>query len=159
MDATEWNVAKFNDITVEYPADYYVMSEEELNVFFAGNLARWGARNKEKHIVLAVGKTKDSILNVVVSAKGALDGAESKLRNGLRGYERTAAYDAQLLGADAKAIRFEYSAGEENVRQYCELTLVKKGRCFYASYAMCRRDDADRFADTFDRFRRALTEA
>ena len=42
--------AIFNKIiTIDYPDDFYEMSEDEIKRFFGGDMLRFGVRNLERH--------------------------------------------------------------------------------------------------------------
>ena len=143
-------------VYMEYPDDYSEMSEEEISRYFRGNALRWGVRCPEKHIMLSLGKTGNSIFNVFYDAKGALNGAEKVLAKNLKDYKRRDEFDAVVLGNNAKGIHFEYTADDVDVRQFCELVVAKVKRCFYTVYCISRAKDAATSAPLFEEFRGTL---
>ena len=149
--------AIFNEnVYIEYPEDFYEMSGEEIRKFFAGNFLRFGVRNVEKHAIMSIAKTEKSLFTFIADAKSVLAGAERSLKKGLKDYVRTDSFDTVILGNAAKGIRFEYSAIDKNVRQFCEMTVVKANKGFYTVYCVARRDDAEEIAPTFEAFRSSL---
>ena len=144
------------NVYIEYPDDFYEMSGEEIKKYFAGDMLRFGARNAEKHVILSVAKTKESFLNLITDAKSVLNGAESSLKKGLKDYAVTERFDAGIFGKTAKGIRFDYSASDNGVKQFCEMTVVKGKRCFYIVYCVCRLADADENDNVFTAFKKSL---
>ncbi|MBO4538902.1 MAG: hypothetical protein J5781_01385, partial [Clostridia bacterium] len=71
---------------------------------------------------MSIAKTEKSLFTFIADAKSVLAGAERSLKKGLKDYVRTDSFDAVILGNAAKGIRFEYSAIDKNVRQFCEMT-------------------------------------
>ena len=145
-----------NHIRIEYPDDFYVMSTEELNKYFAGDMQRLGVRNAAKHVILSIGKTNPSLANLVTDAKSVLSGAESAMRKNLNGYQCIERFDAPLLGKNAKGIRFEYVAKDEDVRQVGEMTVAKVGTRFYVTYCLARLATLQENADLFGAFRQSI---
>ena len=145
------------NIRLEYPDDYCVMSREEIKKYFASDLPRFGVRNAEKHTILSVSKTKDSLLSLITDAKSVLAGAERSFKR-LNGYTRLEEFDTEIFDKPAKGIRFAYTAiaGDKNVRQVCEMTVVKTKRCFCVVYCLARLDDERESKETFQAFRRSL---
>ena len=84
-------------ISLEYPDDFFEMSEEEIKKIFGGDLLRFGARNVEKHVILSAAKTNKSFLNIFASPKSVLAGAENNLRNILKDYNRLESFETELL--------------------------------------------------------------
>ena len=144
------------NVYIEYPDSFYEMNADEMRSYFAGDMLRFGARDAEKHIVLSVGKTKDSIANLVTDAKSVLAGAESSLKKGLLGFTRTGEFEAEILGGTARGIRFEYNAANSGARQFCEMAIVKSKRSFYAVYCMSPLDGKEENASLFASFRDSL---
>ena len=143
------------NVSVEYPDDYYEMDAQEVRKFFAGDLARMGVRNVEKHTLLSVGKTKDTFLNWITDAKSVLAGAENSLKR-LTEYRLIEEFDAQIMGKTAKGIRFSYKAKDQDVYQFCEMAVVKMKGGFYVVYCASRLSDREENAATFAAFRASL---
>lgn len=57
------------NVQVEFPDDFSIMSGEEINKYFGGGMLRCGVRNAEKHVILSVGKTNDSLLSMLTDAE------------------------------------------------------------------------------------------
>ena len=145
------------NIRIEYPDDYSLMSDAEIKKFFASDLPRMGVRNVEKHTILSVSKTKNSLLSLITDEKSVLAGAERSFKR-LNGYTPMEEFDEEIFGKPAKGVRFAYSAiaGDKNVRQFCEMTVVKMKRCFCVVYCLARLDDEQESKETFAAFRRSL---
>lgn len=143
-------------IYLEYPDEFAEMSEAEIKKYFAGDMLRFGLRNAEKHVIMSVAKTKNSVLSLITDAKSVLSGAESSLKRGLKDYVVTERFEAEMLGKIAKGICFEYSANDNGVKQFCEMTVVKGKRCFYIVYCGCRLDDVLENKALFGSFRSSM---
>lgn len=144
------------NIYIEYPSDFYEMSDDEIKTFFADNLLRFGVRNANTHTILSVGKTKSSFINLFTNAKSVVCSAEKKLRNNLKDYVLNGEFDTKVFGKSAKGIRFEYTAVDNDVRQFCEMVVVKLNNCFYVVYCLSRLSDADDSRPLFASFRDGL---
>lgn len=147
----------FNEnVYIEYPDDFHEMSNEELQKYFAGNLLRFGAKNDDKHVILSVAKTANKLVAVFTNTKSVLSGAESTLKKNLKDYTRIDEFDAEIFGEKAKGIHFKYSAIDKDVKQFCEMAVVKSKRCFYVLYCLSRLNDADENLNLFKEFRNSL---
>ena len=143
-------------ISLEYPDDFNEMSEEEIRKFFGGDLLRFGVRNVEKHVILSAAKTNKSFLNVFASPKSVLAGAENNLRNNLKNYNRLESFETELLSKKGNAIRFSYSAIDQDVKQFCEMAVVKYKKEFYVTYCLSRLEDKEENEEVFKAFRNSL---
>lgn len=147
----------FNEnVYIEYPDDFHEMSNEELQKYFAGNLLRFGAMNAEKHVILSVGKTQSKFVNVFTNTQSVLLGAENTLKKNLKDYTRIDEFDAEILNESAKGIHFKYVAVNKNVKQFCEMAVVKSKRCFYVLYCISRLSDVGESLTLFKEFRDSL---
>ena len=143
-------------VNIEYPDDYIEMSTEEISKYFKDNALRWGGRSPEKHVILSLGKTKDSFFNLFYDAKSALTGGENVLKKTLKDYERLERFDTTLLGNAAMGVHFEYTADDKPIRQFCELVVVRIKKCFYTVYCISWAENAAENAAVFENFRTAL---
>ena len=146
------------NISLEYPDDFYEMSLEEIKKFFGGDILRIGFRNADKHVILSLGKTNNSFLNLLASPKSVLIGAENSLRS-LKDYKLLEEFDTEMLSKRGCGISFEYSATDKDVKQYCEMTIVKYKNNFYISYCLSRFDDRKENESLFKSFRNSLKSA
>ena len=145
-----------NEVHIEYPDDFSEMNGDEIRRYFAGDMLRWGARSSEKHIILSVGKTKTSLMSMLLNAKDVLSGAEKTLSRGLKDYKRTEEFKTELSGITAEGIRFEYTADDKNVRQYSEMYVVKVKCSFYTVHCISWLSDADKYSALFSEFRQSI---
>ena len=143
-------------VNIEYPDDFYEMSEEELQKFFGGDMLRFGARNTEKHVILSLSRTKKSLLSLFTNPKSVLSGAEYSLRQNLKDYKRLEEFETTMLSKPSNGIRFEYSASDKDVKQFCEIAVVKYKNAFYITHCLSRLDDKDENENVFKEFRDSL---
>ena len=139
-------------ISLEYPDDFYEMNEEEIKRFFGGDTLRFGVRNADKHVILSVSKTKKSFLNIFLTPKNILTGAESALRQNLKDYNCLEAFETKMLSKKGIGIHFTYSAIDKNVKQFCEMVVVKYKSCFYITYCLARFEDKLENEKVFESF-------
>ena len=146
------------NVYMEYPDDFYEMSTDEIRKYFGGDMLRMGVRNVEKHVILSVGKTKDSFLTLLTDSKSILSGAENAFTKCLKGYEKIEEFEADILGKAGKGIRFAYTAKDKDkdVRQFGEMAVVKSKRCFYVVYCLARFSDVEENKERFAAFRESL---
>ena len=144
------------NINVEFPDDFYKMSEEENGKFFGGDMLRFGARNVEKHVILSLGKTNKSFMNLFASPKSVLVGAENNLKKNLKDYQRLEEFEVELLTKPGIGISFEYSAIDKDVKQFCEMTVTKYKNNFYVTYCLSRLEDRKENKEIFKEFRNSL---
>ena len=143
-------------VKIEYPDDFREMSKEELAKYFADGNTRFGAINPEKHIILSVSRTKNSLLGLFASADSVLNGAESSMRRGLKDYCCLKRLDSNLLGKPAKAIHFIYSANDKDVKQFGEMRVAKVKRHFYVTYCLSRLEGKEENGAIFTQFNDSL---
>ena len=144
------------NISLEYPDDFYEMDEAEISKFFAGDMLRFGARNKEKQVILSLGKTNKSFMNLLASPKSVLAGAENNFKNNLKDYKLLEEFAVDMLDKAGCGIRFSYSAIDKDVKQFCEMVVVKAKGVFYISYCLARLDDQKENEEVFKAFRNSL---
>ena len=142
-------------IYLEYPEDFYEMKEDEIKKFFGGDMLRFGARNTEKHVILSLAKSKKSFLNLFASAKSVLSSAESSLSD-LKDYNRLGQFEIEMLGQKGSGICFEYSASDKDVKQFCEMTVIKYKNNFYVTYCLSRLENRKENEEVFKAFRDSL---
>lgn len=143
-------------ISLDYPDDFYEMSEEEIRKFFGVDLLRFGVRNLEKHVILSFAKTNKSFLNILASPKSVLAGAENNLRNNLKDYQQLESFETELLSKKGNGVRFSYSAIDQDVKQYCEMVVVKYRNNFYVTYCLSRFEDRKENEEVFKIFRNSI---
>ena len=143
------------NVYIEYPDDFYEMNSIEISGYFAGDMRRCAFRNDEKHVILSLGKTDASFLNMITDAKSVLNGAENSLKKNLKDYVCKERFDAEVFGKKAKGIRFEYKANTGE-KQFCEMTVVKFKCSFYTVYCLSRSKGKDEFKPLFASFVSAL---
>ena len=144
-----------NNISLAYPDDFSIMSEEEIRKYFSGDMLRFGAKNAEKHVILSLAKTNKSFLNLLASPRSVLAGAENSFKR-LKDYKRLEEFDAEMLSKKGSGLSFEYSAIDKDVKQYCEMTVVKYKNNFYVSYCLSRFDDIKENKSVFKAFRDSM---
>ena len=143
-------------ISLDYPDDFYEMSEKEIKKFFGGDMLRFGVRNIEKHVILSLGKTNKSFLNFFASPKSVLAGAESTLSSNLKNYQCLDSFEVEMLSKKGNGIRFSYSAIDQDVKQFCEMVVVKYKNDFYVTYCLSRLENKEENEETFKAFRSSL---
>ena len=142
-------------IYIEYPENFYEMSGEEIKKFFGSGIDRIGFKNVEKHVILSLGKTNESFLNLFATPRSVLAGAENSLKS-LPNYKRIEELDVEMLSKKGCGISFEYSATDKDVKQYCEIAIVKHKNNFYISYCLSRLADKKDNAPLFKTFRDSM---
>ena len=143
-------------ISLEYPDDFYEMSEEEIKEFFGGEILRIGFRNVEKHVILSLGKISKSLLTFFASPKGVLAGAINNFQNNLKDYRCLEEFNTNVLSKSGNGVRFEYSASDKDVKQFCEMTVTKYKGAFYVIYCLSRLEDKKENEEVFNSFRCSL---
>ena len=150
------NVIFDKKISLEYPDDFYEMNEEEIRKFFGGDMLRFGVRNIEKHVILSIGKTNKSFLNNFASSKSVLAGAENTLSSNLKNYQCLDRFEVEMLSQKGSGIRFSYSAIDQDVKQFCEMAVIKYKNGFYVTYCLSRAEDKEENEKIFKAFRNSL---
>ena len=143
-------------ISLFYPDDFYEMNEEEMKRFFGGDMLRFGARNAEKHIILSLTKSKKSFLNIFASSISVLAGVEHTFSSNLKDYNCLDRFEFEMFSKKGNGIRFTYLAIDQDVKQYCEMTVVKYKNNFYVSYCLSRFEDKQQSEEVFKSFRDSL---
>ncbi len=146
----------FNELQIAYNDEFQAMSREELNRYFRDNLERWGIRYPEHHMMVSVSK-KDAGLftGLLTDAKSILRGAERCNKRFLRDYCRIDEAPVWIDGQQAERLRFSYTADDSagkslNIRQNCELIVIKLRRRVYALHFLYRNDNINEAKAQFD---------
>ena len=132
-----------NQISLECPDDFKEMSDEENHKYFSDNLLRLSLHNKEKHIILSLSKSKESFLYRLISVSKVISDAISNLRKNLKDYKHIDEYNTTIFDKPAITVCFSYTANDENIKQYGELSVFKIKNAFYALHFIGRLDDEE----------------
>ena len=143
-------------IYLEYPDDFYEMSEEEIKKFFDGDMIRFGARNVEKHVILSLAKSKKSFLNILATPKSVLDGAMNTLSSNLKDFNFLETFEVEMLSKKGNGIRFSYTAIDKDIKQFCEMAVIKNKSDFYFTYCLSRLEDRKENESVFRAFRDSI---
>ena len=146
--------ATFNDlISLEYPEEFDELSETENQKYFTGNLMRLSFLNKERHILLSLSKSKDSFMNRFVSVAAVISGSLSNMENNLKDYQHLEEYESTIFGEPSITESFSYTANDQDVKQYGELSVFKYKKAFYVVYCISRLEDQEDAKKLFKEFK------
>ena len=146
--------ATFNNlINLEYPEGYKELTLIENKKYFSGNLLRITFHNEEKHILLSLSKGNDSFINRFISVATVVSGSLSNLSKNLKDYEFIEQFESSICGKDAIHECFSYTANDEDIKQYGELSVFKMNKAFYVVYCICRYSDKEECQKIFKEYR------
>ena len=149
--------AKFNNlINLEYPDGFVELSDLENQRYFMGNLMRLSFINKEKHILISLSKSKDSIFNKFISIPMVASSSLANLENNLKEYQYLEEKESMILDNPSLTESFSYHANDEDVYQYGELTVFKFKKAIYSIYSICRLEDKEECKKLFDDFKQSF---
>ena len=150
--------ATFNNlISLQYPDDFVELSDSENEKYFTGNLLRKSFQNKEKHILLSLSKSKSFFLNRFVKIETVVGNSLSSLESSLKEFQYIEEIKSNVFNCTSISECFAYTASDQGVRQYGELTIFKVKSAFYIIYCICRFDDKDEHKETFEQFKKSFT--
>lgn len=92
----------------------------------------------------------------MASPKSVLAGAENTFNSNLKDYNRLEEFEVQMLSKKGCGIRFSYSAIDKDVKQFCEMVVIKNKNDFYISYCLSRLEDKLKNEKVFEAFRNSL---
>ena len=145
-----------NLISIEYPDDFKELSEEENQKYFTGDLLRLSFQNIEKHFLLSVSKSKNSLINRFISPATVIGGSLSNLENNLKEFQHVEEYESTIFDKPSITECFSYLANNENVKQYGELSVFKVGSAFYIVYCISRFEDKEESKQIFKLFKESF---
>ena len=146
--------ATFNNlINLEYPDDFKELSNEENQKYFTGDFLRLSLHNEEKHILLSISKSNEIFINRFVGIGVAAKGALKNLENNLLDYCFIEEIDQDLFNTHALTECFSYTASNQEVQQYGELSVFKIKKAFYNVYCLSRLEDKEEAKKIFKEFR------
>ncbi len=146
--------ATFNDlIEFEYPEDFLELTKEENEKYFSGDLSRVSFQNRDKHILLSLSKSKDSFMNYIIGVASVVSGSLSAMERNLKDFAIIEECESTIFEKQAITECFLYTASNENVKQYGELSVFKAGKAFYVVYCISRFDDREENKQLFKQFR------
>lgn len=149
--------ATFNDyLSFEYHDEFEQMSDEENKKYFTGDLLRLSFINREKHIVISLSKSKNSFINRLLSVAAVISGSLSNMENYLKDYQLIKEYESTIIDRPAVTECFSYTANDEDIKQYSELSVIKIKNAFYVFYCISRLDDIEEAKNIFGEFKRSL---
>ena len=150
--------AIFNNlINLEYPEDFEELSEIENQKYFMGNLLRLSFINKERHILLSLSKSKDSFMNRFIGIAAVISSSLSNMENNLKDYQHLEEYESSIFEEPSITECFSYTANDEDVKQYGELSVFKFKKAFYVVYCISRLEDKEETKELFKRFKDSFT--
>ena len=146
--------ATFNNlINLEYPEEFNELSDKENEKYFTGNLLRLSFINKEKHILLSLSKSKDAFLNRFVGIAAVISSSLSNLENNLKDYQHIEEFESTIFNQPSITECFTYTANDEDVKQYGELSVFKFQKAFYVVYCISRLEDKEDSKLLFNSFK------
>ena len=150
--------AIFNNlINLEYPEDFEELSEIENQKYFMGNLLRLSFINKERHILLSLSKSKDSFMNRFIGIAAVISSSLSNMENNLKDYQHLEEYESNIFEEPSITECFSYTANDEDVKQYGELSVFKFKKAFYVVYCISRLEDKEETKELFKQFKDSFT--
>lgn len=146
--------AVFNKlINLEYPDDFVELTSEENKKYFYGDLLRLSFINKDRHIILSVSKSKDSIFNYLITIPSVVRSSISNMQNTLKDYEWIEEEKSTIFGCKSLTECFSYTASDKDIKQYGEMSVFKYKKAFYVVYCISRLEDKEESKKLFKVFR------
>lgn len=143
-------------VNFEYPDDFVELTAEENKKYFSGDLLRLSFQNKEKHILLSISKSKDSFINYTIATSTVISSSVINLKKNLKDFEALGSYESTIFKKEAITECFSYTAKDENVKQYGELSVFKYKKAFYVIYCLSRLADKDANKELFTKFKESF---
>ena len=138
-------------VSVEIPESFHTMSSEELRrVFQDSGPERWGAWDRENHVMITVmWKVYPLLLAKLAGLKDVCRRNEQLSSKGYagNGYQCEGFFSLSAGGLPAEGYRYSYSVGD--VRQSAETVLVKKDRTIYSFTCTGRLENKAADHETF----------
>ena len=148
----------FNEsINLEYPDSFVKLSEEENHQYFSGNLLRLSIQDKEKHILISISKSRNSIFYRITNVASVAINSVSNLETTLKEYEFIEEFESRVLDEYCLTECFSYKANDQDIKQYGELSVFKIKNAIFSIYCICRLEDKDNYKKVFKQFRDSLT--
>ena len=148
------NKVTFNNlISLECPEGFNQLTDAENQRYFSCDLLRLSFQNKDKHILLSLSKTKNSLIGWLTSASSVAHGSLANMSNNLKDYQFIEEYESTVFAKQAVTECFSYSANDQDVKQYGELTVFKVKNAFYVIYCLCRLEDKEEHRLLFKQFK------
>ena len=128
------------ELAVTVPEGFTVLDAAQLKELYRDdNPDRWGARNEDKHITLAVFYHKSGgLLSTIAGLKDVVKGTETKLKKGLsaNGYKKIGEISETLGGLPAMGFTYTYAV--QGIDQLGEVYTIKKDKVVYTVYTYTR---------------------
>ena len=148
MEQTTFNTF----INLQYSDNFDVLNKEENEKYFTGDLLRISFQNREKHILLSLSKTNDSFFNRLVGIKTVVNNTVATLQSGLKDYQFVEEYETTMFDRPAITSCFSYTAKDQDVKQYGELSVFKFKSAFYVVYCISRLENKEDAKKIFKEF-------
>lgn len=148
-----------NELHLEYPEVFHVMSEEEqLKAYVDNNPNRWCIRDSERHIMISVfWHDSNKLLVKLTSAKSLAKRAESHSKRAYKkyGYALLGFFSREVAGTETEGFQYEYTL---NGKELVGKTIVlKHGSTCYMLYWYAPKSEEGPSAELFDEFLSSLT--
>ena len=147
-----------NELNMFFPDGFHEMDREELKkLYLDDNPHRWGIRDQERHIVIAVfWHETNALLSALAGAKDVAKSTEKKLRKGMEryGYRCDGFFSETLCGEEAPGFRYTYRLGD--VTQAAEILILKRKTVCYTIYYYAREELASVSRPVFEEILRSM---
>lgn len=147
-------IETFNNlINFEYPDDFVKLSDSENEKYFSGDLLRVSFNNTEKHALVSLSKTKDSFLNRLVGVASVIAGSLSNMEKNLKEFKVIEECESNICDRPTITECFSYTANDQNIKQYGEMSVFKYKSAFFIIYCICRFEDKESSKTIFKEFK------
>ena len=121
-----------NELEMEVPEGFHVMTDDETDRFFGTHQNRWGVYDPDRHMMFSVGWTeKLGLKSLLVDAKSIISGYHRRLKGRLSDYKKTDRFSPEILGQNGEEIDYEYRADGTDIYQCGKMLSVKVNkRCY-----------------------------
>ena len=92
-------------------------------------------------------------MNRFVSVAAVISGSLSNMENNLKDYQHLEEYESTIFGESSITESFSYTANDQDVKQYGELSVFKYKKAFYVVYCISRLDDQEDAKKLFKEFK------
>ena len=137
------------EITLKYRDGFGLMDDEALKKHFGVSGNNWGIYDPDQHTIISFAWIKTGgFMAWLADPKGVAKRVEVKMRENLRGFERTSDISVNICGKKVDGFTFEYLANEDDIRQVGKILSFKIDKCFYVIHFVTRAEnEKEAYAD------------
>ena len=137
------------EITLKYRDGFNVMDDEALMKHFGVSGNNWGIYDPEQHTIISFAWNKaGGFMAWLADPNGVANRVEVKMRDNLKGFERTSDISLNICGVKAVGFTFEYTANDADIQQVGKILSFKIGKCIYVIHFVTRAEiEKEAYAD------------